>query len=392
MISLRSSPYVSLIIFAGAGIVTALQQWLLTEPDALYTHYNNFVIFKNAFFHLLQGTNLYIPYPEQQADLYKYSPTFAMAMAPFAILPDLAGLLAWNLLNACVFWAGLRAVSPSVRILNSMGALCLIELITSLQNVQSNGLIAGLLLLAFAENESNRPARAALYVNITAFIKLFGLAAFVLWFFSKDKWKFFLYAAVSAAALAAMPLLLISPTELLQQYRNWWELLKWDYAGSLGFSVAGWLASWFQLNPPKWIITLAGTLLLLMPLYRKACYVMPLFRLFYLSALLLWMVLFNHKAESSTFIVAVAGVALWYFNQRRTALNTILVVLVVLFTILSPVDLYPESLRKEVFVPFVVKAVPCLLVWFKIILDLLRLSYSKSDEASGNRSATSVVH
>ena len=41
-----------------------------------YTHYNNFLIFKNSFFHLVENKNLYEYYFTEYAGLYKYSPTF----------------------------------------------------------------------------------------------------------------------------------------------------------------------------------------------------------------------------------------------------------------------------------------------------------------------------
>jgi Na+-translocating ferredoxin:NAD+ oxidoreductase RnfD subunit len=40
-------------------------------------------------------------------DLYRYSPTFAVAVAPFAALPEAAGNAAWKLANVLVFLAGL---------------------------------------------------------------------------------------------------------------------------------------------------------------------------------------------------------------------------------------------------------------------------------------------
>jgi len=48
---------------------------------------NNFLIFRSAFDHLLAGRDLYAAYPAEHADLFKYSPTFALLFAPFALLP-----------------------------------------------------------------------------------------------------------------------------------------------------------------------------------------------------------------------------------------------------------------------------------------------------------------
>jgi hypothetical protein len=53
-----------------------------------YKDYNVYVIFKQAFFHLIAQKNLYILYPHEHWDLYKYSPTFALFIVLLAYLPD----------------------------------------------------------------------------------------------------------------------------------------------------------------------------------------------------------------------------------------------------------------------------------------------------------------
>jgi hypothetical protein len=83
------------------------------------------------------------------------------------------------------------------------------------------------------------------------------------------------------------------------------------------------------------------------------------------------MVIFNHMAESPTFIIAVAGVAIWFYSQKPTTLNIALLILAVVFTCLSPTDIFSTYVRKEIFQPYVVKAVPCILIWLKISYDLL---------------------
>lgn len=40
--------------------------------------YNNYVIFKMSFPHLVNNEDLYIVQPEEHWDLYKYTPTFAV--------------------------------------------------------------------------------------------------------------------------------------------------------------------------------------------------------------------------------------------------------------------------------------------------------------------------
>ena len=51
------------------------------EPNGItYTHYNNYIIFKQSYFHLIENKDLYTLYPNEHWDYYKYSPTFSLLM------------------------------------------------------------------------------------------------------------------------------------------------------------------------------------------------------------------------------------------------------------------------------------------------------------------------
>jgi hypothetical protein len=86
--------------------------------------------------------------------------------------------------------------------------------------------------------------------------------------------------------------------------------------------------------------------------------------------MLIWVIIFNHKAESATFIIASSGVALWFFSSPKSYLNILLAILVLVFTILSPTDLFPTYLRTHYVIPYLLKVFPCILVWLKLQYDL----------------------
>lgn len=65
----------------GAGVQSILKKSeYYPEVQKTYTHYNNYIIFKNSFEHLSSNKDIYKSYPEEHWDLYKYSPTFSFAM------------------------------------------------------------------------------------------------------------------------------------------------------------------------------------------------------------------------------------------------------------------------------------------------------------------------
>jgi hypothetical protein len=246
----------------------------------------------------------------------------------------------------------------------------LIELITSIQNSQSNGLIAGLLIFAFLFLEKKNIALASLFIVLTVFIKIFGIVALALFIFYPQKLKSVLYIIGWFILLGLLPLLVCTPLELLDQYKSWLYLLANDHSVSIGYSVAGWLKTWFDINV-KDSITLIGALIFLLPLLKYKYYNQIQFRLLFLASILIWVVIFNHKAESPTFIIAVSGITIWFSSQKLKTENLILLIVAFIFTTLSSTDLFPRYIRTEYMYPYVVKAVPSILIWVKIIVEML---------------------
>jgi hypothetical protein len=90
-----------------------------------------------------------------------------------------------------------------------------------------------------------------------------------------------------------------------------------------------------------------------------------------LSMILLWMLVFNHKAESPTFIIAIVGVAIWYYSSGlNLQWKTALILFTLIFTSLSPTDLFPDFIQDNYFVPWSVKAIPCIVIYFIAFYEL----------------------
>ncbi|MFK8006522.1 MAG: glycosyltransferase family 87 protein [Saprospiraceae bacterium] len=343
-----------------------------------YTPYNNYLIFKQSFFHLLEGKDLFILYPQEHWDLYKYSPTFSLLMAPLAILPDVIGLFFWNLLNALVLFFGIKKLQiptqlKKVGFQKSHAFILLfvgLELMTSLQNEQSNGLLAGLIILAFVFLEKEKIWLGTLCIALTFYIKIFGIVAFALFLVYPQKGKFILSSAVWMIVLGLLPAVFVGLDQLVFLYESWGKMLGEDHAASYGYSVMGWLQSWFGLQVSKNVIVLLGVVLFCLPLVKLKHYSNYDFRWRLLVSILIWVVIFNHKAESPTFVIAMSGVGIWYFFSEKTRMNLALVILVFVFTSLSPTDLFPRFLREQFVIPYVMKAVFCIFIWGKIIWEM----------------------
>jgi hypothetical protein len=174
---------------------------------------------------------------------------------------------------------------------------------------------------------------------------------------------------------AVLPLVVVDAHQLSFLYRSWLNLLLNDRSASVGLSVMGILETWFQWNGSKNIVTLAGIVLLLLPLIHIRRYKDYSFRLLYLASVLIWMVIFNHKAESPTFIIAMSGIGIWYFSQTPNTLNIVLLILAFFLISMSVSDLVPSYIRSQIVRPYGVKAVMAVVIWCKIVYEQLTLRY-----------------
>jgi hypothetical protein len=169
-----------------------------------------------------------------------------------------------------------------------------------------------------------------------------------------------------------LPVLVIGFDQLVFLYKSWYQLLAADHAASTGISVTGFLKAIFpSVTINNLYVLLTGLILLLLPLIRIKQYKFFIFRIFFLSSIIIWSVIFNHKAESPTFIIAMTGVGIWFFSQERKTENIVLLLFALVLTSLSSTDLVPGSIRDHYIAPFCLKVLPCIIVWLKISAEMI---------------------
>lgn len=335
--------------------------------------YNNYLIFKYSHLHLLDGKNLFLEYSDEHWDIFKYSPTFALFFGCFAWFPDWLGLTLWNMMNMMFFSLSIRFL-PNLD--NKKKLLILLfsvaDAMTSLQNSQSNLLVAGLVIMGFDLLEKENNFLATLCLVGTFYIKIFGIAALIMLIFYPGKWKSVLYTIFWMIVLWIIPVIITGFKPLISIYIQYYDLLQHDLSVSLGMSVMGWIQSWFGVHISKTIPALTGFIIMCLPLVKFRKFANYSTRILFFCSMMIWMVIFNHKAESPTFIIATAAIYIWFFIRERTKVNTFLICIVIIFTSLSSTDLFPATVRDNFFVPYVIKVVPCILVWIKIVADMFQ--------------------
>jgi hypothetical protein len=366
------------VLFGLAAVVMTMRNILLPSGDA-YTHYNNYIIFKNSFSHWWDVKNLYLAYPSEQYDLFKYAPVFAMFFGAFVALPDWLGLGLWNLLNVWVLVYAVKKIPlPENKTILIMGILLLQETITATINSQSNALIAGLLILGWLSLEKNNWWKAALFISLTVFIKLFGVVFFALFLLYPKWWKGIIPAISICLVLFLIPAISGGIDGLIMQYKGYLHLLANDHGEFVKYSVMGWLKSWFGIQPNKNSIVLIGLLLQIIAgvlMLFNSSKIKTFHKALYAGSWMIWMVIFNHMAESATFVIAVAGVLIWFFYSHTSKWwRMLLLIGVIAFTCFGPSDIYPRELRIKIVEIWQLKVFPCILVWLACMAEIMGIS------------------
>lgn len=367
------SLFVLISVFASLSLILRGPNQL---PGGTYTYFNNYLIFKYSFEHLEQAKELYTHYQDQHFDLFKYTPTFAAFFGIFYYFPDYIGLTLWNLLNSLVLIFSIYFIPKlDFRIKNIMGFIILMEMITSLLNLQSNALIAGFIIFSFGFMERGKSFWASLFLVTATFIKFFSVIGFALFLFYPGKIKQFLYTLFWFFVFLLIPLLFVDMETYLQYYQSYFDLLANEKITQHTYSFIRLFEIFGNIQINKFLFSLVGGLVFMLPFAFIKQYQIFKYRGLMLASVLLWVVIFNYRAESPTFILAITGVALWFALSDRNKWDITLLVLAFIFTSLSLTDLMPGSLREEIIKPYAVKVIPCVIIWFKIIFDLLSIAF-----------------
>ena len=351
---------------------------------------NNYLIFKNVFWHTIHHQHLYLAYPAEYFDTNHYGPVFSLLIAPFALLPNFIGCFLWCIFNAWVLYFAITQLSLSQEHKKGILLICAIEMMTSIHNVQFNPMLCGWIVLSYVLTEKKQVFWATFFIAAGLYVKLYGVVGLAFFWFTDQKWKFTLSFIFWMLVLFCLPMLISSPSFIIQSYEDWFDALVEKNAlnvdisvisGMQDISLMGMIRRIFQIDTlPNYYITVPGAVLYALPFFRFSQFKHSYFKLSYLAFALIGVVIFSSSAESPTYVIAVAGISIWYVIQDSltSPLSLVLLILTFLFTILSPTDLVPRVLKDDFIIRYSLKAFPCFLVWCVLIFQLLRKDFGKS--------------
>lgn len=353
-------------------------------------HYNNYVIFKQVYHHTRAQVNLYDYYPNEYYDANYYGPTFAMLVAPFALLPDVWGFLFWSLFSAVALLMAVHLLPISVKRKSLLLLFCSIEFANTVHNIQFNTIVAAFIIFSFVLVARGKDGWATFFIVLGALVKIYPIAGLAFFIFSKNKKWFIASTLLWFAILVPLPMLISSHAFVLQSYADWLHALQIKNAANVGFnttqdiSLMGVCRRFLNNSQlPNWPFLMFGAAVLGAIALRFTQYKSVVFRLQFLAAVLMMTVLFSTGSEHPTYVIAVTGAMLWVFLQQRpfTKRNIILLALLLVITGLGPTDAFPKSIRNGVIMHYVMKAWPCLIIWFIMIYELLFKDFTAISEA-----------
>lgn len=330
---------------------------------------NNYSIFYYSLKHLVAGVSLYAEYPAQYQDHFHYAPTFAALFSPVFSLPYSVGLFGWHFLFAGVWVLALyrMPLTHGQKVFAYWFALQ--EMLTALTNSQTNPLIAAIPLFVFLSFEKRQPLWAAFFIVLGFNIKIYSLVAAALFLLYPQKIRFLSYLLFWAILLGLLPLLFTTPDKLFWQYEMWFRqlLIKSDHDKWANTSIHKLVHLFISPDISTAAIVGSGILLFCTVYARVRRFGERSFRLLMVASVLIFQVIFNPVSESATYITAVTGVLCWWFVCPQTLLDRVLMVSCFILTVLSPSDLFPAYLRDEFTRPYALKALPCVLIWFRVL-------------------------
>ncbi|MDB5032136.1 glycosyltransferase family 87 protein, partial [Mucilaginibacter sp.] len=330
---------------------------------------------------------------------YFYGPVFPAIIAPSALLPHAWGFLLWELVNAFAILIAIHLLPFTVRQKSQLLLLCAIEYANSVFYMQFNPAITAMIILSFILVERGKEQWATLFIILGFLIKLYPIIGLTFFLFSKNKGRFVLWSAIWLVVFFVLPMFLSSPSFVINSYPQWLTAVHGKVGLNAYFDspqdicvmgvvrrITG------NINIPNAPFIAVGALLFALPLLRFSQYKSFKYRAQVLASALIFIVIFSTGAEHPTYIIAVAGVFIWMLIQDKpyTTTNIIFLVLVLVVTGLGLTDAVPKFIRQPYIARYSVKAWPVIIIWVKIVYELLFKNFVAEEHSKINQQVLEI--
>ena len=221
----QRSVWIRWVLGVWIGFTIAAGIKVLVQP----TVHTVYPVFAEGARNWWQDVSLYAPSPDR--DLFRYSPTFAVVMTPFAVWPHWLGGLLWLVANVLLLLVVLdrsaEEIFPGIDTPERKALWLLLTLAGSARSLwagQSNSLVLVIAIAAMWAIGRRRWWLAAMLLAGGGFIKVWpwALALLVLVCWPR---QLLLRIAATVVLWAALPFLTRPPEIVLWQYGEWFQML-----------------------------------------------------------------------------------------------------------------------------------------------------------------------
>lgn len=351
-------------------VIASLQQ--------IFGSHNYYDIFRYSYIHLTHQVTLYGLHPTEYGDLFLYGPLYALLFAPFSFVPFWLGWFLWIAFNSWILYYAIRKINISQQQQLIILFLIAHELLTTIQRGTCNPFITACIILPFVFVEEKKEGWATFFIAMGMLMKIYPVVALACFPFAGNKIKFIAGFIIWTVILGFLPLLVTNFDFLMLTYRQWIEQLvekndlNVQVTSIQDISIFGLIRrgiGWAAM-PTLPVLALGAAAFASVYIHFRS-YKDQWFQLMILSSVLIFCTIFSTGSESSTYIIAMTGVAIWYVLQPRpvSGWHLALIVFAFLLISMSPSDLVPGFIKKFI-VKKSLKALPAVVIWCYIIYQL----------------------
>lgn len=381
LLSLAQNPIILCLLWFGMALWGCWKSW--TEGFS-----NNYIIFSQSFYHALEQLPLYIEYPKEYGDLFLYGIPFTFLIAPFSLMPTLVGSTLWCLANAYLLYIAIKHLGFEKWKFAIIIWLSYNGLYLALLFQQYNVAIASFILFSYILEEKKKDFWAALIIVLGTLTKIYGIVGLAFFLFSKRRLHLLGGLLFWGIIFFVIPMLYTSPHYVVDSYKEWFDVLvfKNGLNQTALFQNISFMGMFRRIThvaafSDLWII-IPALILFFLPYFRVNQYEHKSFRLSFLASTLLFITLFSSGTEESGYVTALVAVGIWYVStpthNKNFVLNLCLLVFCLVLTALSSNSIiFSRRIRGEYIIAFALKALPCSIIWFKIIWEQLTQNFAK---------------
>jgi hypothetical protein len=379
-----------LSLWFGLSLFAVLKGIRINDGVITNTH-NNYIIYRHNFLNLINQHSLFGAEPEFYFDLNHYGPVFGLIIAPFALLPDYVGVVLWVMFLCWSLYYAIIKLPLTDQQKTMILLLNINSMMGSSGNVQVNPLIIAFVLFSFIFIRKQQDFWAALMIVLGTAVKLYGVVGLAFFFFSENKIKFILSLIFWSVVLFVLPMAVSSPEFIIKTYRDWYPDLVAKNAANMTSTrayvcVMGMISRIFKIeNFPTLVVLVPGMIVFAISMMRIKYWKNLHYQLLLVASTLIFSIIFSSSSEPPTYIIAFIGVSIWFVNLDRpiTGYERFLIIFALVLTSFSPSDLFPRYLRVNYVIPYYLMVLPCLVLWFKIVYEMLFRKFK--DDTSSNQ-------